>query len=220
MRLVRPDRETLIQATTLAPLGDNTRPWQFGVDGERGSSAFSVDETRDCSPMNAGQRMARIAIGSALENALPTARRNGWETTLELASPPTLAVLRLPGSAGSAGEIDDAIRARVTNRRVYEGRIVAPEQLERLRAETSVLEDVTTHWITSKVHSTTLAEWIGRADALMLGDPIMRRAFLDKLRFGQPASAAVKERLSLRRWDYRVPCGGYCACCPSFQTGC
>lgn len=193
----RPDLETLIRAATLAPSGDNTQPWRFAVDSERGTISFLLDETRDPSPMNAGQRMARISVGAALENALRTARRNNWETTREAATPPALAVLHLHSSSGGPGDIEDVLRARVTNRRLYEGRTLAAEQLERLRSQTPVLEGVATYWIAGSERIAALAELIGRADALMLGDPSMRRAFLGKVRFDQPAGAAVEEGLSL-----------------------
>lgn len=197
VRLARPDLETLIRAATLAPSGDNTQPWRFVVDAERGTIAFCVDETRDRSPMNAGQRMARIAVGAALENALRTARHNSWEATLEPATSPALAVLRLHHNAVGAGEIEEAIRSRVTNRRIYDRRPLEPDLLERLQAKTPVLDGVATYWITKTERIASLAKLIGQADALMLGDPTMRRAFLDKVRFDQPASAPVKEGLSL-----------------------
>lgn len=193
----RPDLETLIRAATLAPSGDNTQPWRFAVDAERGTIAFLIDETRDPSPMNAGQRMARIALGAALENALRTARRNNWETTPEAGTPPALVVLHVHDSAGDPGEIEDVIRTRVTNRQLYDGRTLPAEQLERLRSQTPVLNDVATHWIAGTERIAALAKLIGRADALMLGDPSMRRAFLGNVRFDQPAAAAVEEGLSL-----------------------
>ena len=70
--------DTLVRAATLAPSGDNTQPWSLEVNEEARRLAFFVNETRDRSPMNAGQRMARIAIGSAVENVLQAAKHNGW----------------------------------------------------------------------------------------------------------------------------------------------
>ena len=46
--------------------------------------AVYVDESRDPSPMNAGQRMARIAVGSALENLVRTTRKNALDVELEV----------------------------------------------------------------------------------------------------------------------------------------
>jgi hypothetical protein len=196
-RPTRPDLETLIHAATLAPSGDNTQPWRFVVDADRGTIEFHVDPTRDPSPMNAGQRMARIAIGAALENAVRTAQHNGWKATLEPPKPPALAMLRIHGDPSSGGEIEEVIRNRVTNRRVYDGRNLDPELLARLRSLAPELEGVTTHWIVSKERIIELASLIGKADAMMLGDPTMRRAFLKKVRFERPPDERVEDGLSL-----------------------
>ena len=59
--------ETLIAAGIQAPSGDNTQPWRFMVDSQARTIAAHVDETRDPSPMNSGQRMSRIAVGAAVE---------------------------------------------------------------------------------------------------------------------------------------------------------
>src|SRR5262249_42555471 len=69
----------LISAAVRAPSGDNTQPWRFKIDAKAGRITVAVDETRDPSPMNAGQRMARIAAGAALENILRTAQHNHWD---------------------------------------------------------------------------------------------------------------------------------------------
>src|SRR6266545_357605 len=87
--------ESLLAAACRAPSGDNTQPWRFIVDPDGGRVALQVDETRDPSPMNAGQRMARIAVGAVLENLLRAAEGHGWAAELELVSPPELAAVRL-----------------------------------------------------------------------------------------------------------------------------
>ena len=66
--------EALVAAASRAPSGDNTQPWRFVVDRARGLVTIAVDPRRDPSPMNAGQRMARIACGAALENLVQAAR--------------------------------------------------------------------------------------------------------------------------------------------------
>ena len=125
--------ETLLAAAGRAPSGDNTQPWRFVVDAEAGTVALTSDDTRDVSPMNAGQRMARIAVGAALENLLRAARVRGWEAEL-LANPrpPRLAVVRLTRRDGDADHPDEAIAARVTNRRLYDGRPVPGPVLDRM----------------------------------------------------------------------------------------
>ena len=88
--------------------------------------------------------------------------------------------------------------ARTTNRRAYDGRAVAPEVLARLADSTPGGNGVATHWVVrAPTASTPLAATIGRADAVMFGEPTMRRAFLGNVRFDRPPGEAVDEGLSL-----------------------
>jgi nitroreductase len=189
--------ETMLGAAVQAPSGDNTQPWRFVLDREQEQITFYLDETRDPSPMNAGQRMARIALGAAIENVLRTAKKNSRDAELELRTPPALAIIRLQSAMERTCAAEETIGSRVTNRRLYDGRPLASEIQERLRHDTPVLEGVRTHWITPRERIHELAHLIGRADALMLGDLSIRRAFLNNIRFDLPAAAAVPEGLSL-----------------------
>jgi nitroreductase len=187
----------LLEAAARAPSGDNTQPWRFVVDEEAGTVALELDPTRDPSPMNAGQRMARIAVGAALENLVRAAQDLGWSAEPTAASPPALATVRLVGDAAAGGRVDEAICVRRTNRRPYDGRPVGAEVLDALARETPEAEGATTHWIVGADRLAALAEVIGRADAIMFGDPTMRRAFLANVRFDEPPGAEVAEGLSL-----------------------
>ena len=189
--------EQLLRAAVRAPSGDNTQPWRFEVEADAGRVFFYVDETRDPSPMNAGQRMARIAVGAALENLLRTATRNGWEAVCEEPTGTALAVVRVTPSSDGTPEVEKCVVERVTNRRVYDGRPVADDVLTRVRDEALPLDGVTAHWIVDRERIVRLAELIGRADAIMFGEPSMRRAFLSKVRFDAPPNAEVEEGLPL-----------------------
>jgi hypothetical protein len=188
---------SLLDAANWAPSGDNTQPWWFVTDacGER--IAFRLDETCDCSPMNAGQRMARIGIGAAIENLLRAAELGGWDATEEPATAPDLAVVRLRRQ-GQSVPPDALIAARVTNRRVYDRRPLSPEVLDRLRSDAPIFEGVSTHWLVGRDRIALLADLIGRADALMFGDRSMRLAFLSQVRFDAPAGQQVCEGLPLK----------------------
>jgi nitroreductase len=188
--------ETLLAAAVQAPSGDNTQPWRFAVDRLAGRITLLLDPARDPSPMNAGQRMARIALGAALENMLHTAGHYGWSVTVEPAAPPAYAVLHVT-AGGEDRETPAAVVARVTNRRPYDGRPVAAETLAKLRQQTPPLEGVVTHWITGPERLAGLAGLVGRADALMFGEVSMRRAFLANVRFDVPAATPVEEGLPL-----------------------
>jgi nitroreductase len=188
---------TLIEAAVRAPSGDNTQPWRFALDPALPRVAIHLDPTRDPSPMNSGQRMARIALGAALENILRTAAGNGWTVRLEDDPAPALAALHLEHFNPGPVAVEPVLRQRVTNRRDYDGKPVAPEALAAAAAATPPLGGVTTHWITERQRLEGLADLVGRADAVMFGAPAMRHAFLHNVRFDAPPNAEVEEGLSL-----------------------
>jgi nitroreductase len=188
---------TLLEAAVRAPSGDNTQPWRFALDPAAGRIAIHLDPTRDPSPMNSGQRMARIALGAALENILRTTTGNGWTVRLEDDPGPAVAALRLEGAPPGPVAVEAVLRQRVTNRRNYDGRPAPAEALAAAAAATPPLGGVTTHWIVERQRLEGLADLIGRADAVMFGAPAMRHAFLRNVRFDAPPNAEVEEGLSL-----------------------
>ncbi len=188
--------EALLAAARQAPSGDNTQPWRFVVGPN--TVALDLDPLRDPSPMNAGQRMSRIAVGAALENMIRAARALGLGADLDADPSPYLARVRISGDFTAGGALPDPdLGARATNRRPYDGRAVAPGVLARLAAETPERGGVVTHWVVGVDRLKALAETIGRADGVMFGDPRMRRAFLGNVRFDRPPGEAVDEGLSL-----------------------
>jgi hypothetical protein len=187
--------ESVIASAARAPSGDNTQPWRFEADG--GTIALLLDAGRDPSPMNAGQRMARIAAGAALENLLRAARDLGLRADLDPDPSPALARVRLVDEGGTCGRVAPVIAQRSTNRRPYDGRPVADEVLGQLAGETPGIDGVVTHWLVGADRLKDLARAIGRADAVMFGEPSMRNAFLAKVRFDRPPDEAVEEGLSI-----------------------
>ena len=188
--------DTLIEAAVLAPSGDNTQPWRFEVDREAWTITIDVDPSRDPSPMNAGQRMAWIAIGAAIENVLRTAEYNGWQCAVSNTNGEGPVVVNLGTTAGG-GAIEHMLRDRCTNRRVYEGGSLSSDCLDRLRSAIGEMEGVKAHWVTDSDTICELTGMIARADGLILGTKPIREAFLAKVRFDQPANAVVEEGLSL-----------------------
>ncbi len=51
----RTQLESLVEAATRAPSGDNTQPWRFEIREKSNQILIHLDESRDTSPMNAGQ---------------------------------------------------------------------------------------------------------------------------------------------------------------------
>src|SRR6516165_2589355 len=115
---------SLLTAAGQAPSGDNTQPWRFVVDPDSGTIALEEDATRDPSPMNAGGRMSRIAVGAALENLIRKAQSHGWGVKLERAAYPALAMIRLTERGGKVQPTADVEASRLTNRRLFDRRPV------------------------------------------------------------------------------------------------
>ncbi len=186
----------ILTAAGQAPSGDNTQPWRFVVNTDSGTIALEEDASRDPSPMNAGRRMSRIAIGAALENLIRTAQSHGWRVEVERAVYPALAMVRLTERNGIANSTNDLEAQRLTNRRPFDGHPVSGDVLDRLIGATPELSGVKTHWIVDADRLANLARLIGRADGTMFGEASMRRAFLSKVRLDAAPGEAVADGLS------------------------
>lgn len=196
--------ERLVRAAGQAPSGDNTQPWRFDVAPSGRAIDVVLDPDRDRSPMNAGQRMALIACGAAVENLDRLARALGYRTEVEafppgpLEAPTRVARVALggQGTADDAAAVELALSGRVSNRRVYDGRALDEATRAALAASTAGLPGMDVHWVTERAIVERLANRIREGDVVMFGEPSMRHAFLGNVRFDLPADATADEGLS------------------------
>lgn len=195
---------SLIEAGILAPSGDNVQPWAFDVDSAAGRVTIRVDPDRDRSPMNAGQRMSRIAVGAAAENVLRTAAFNHLSAIIENVSPEGVS-LRIEGADDGALTIDEPLRRRCTNRRRYDERPVPRDSLDALQHATADLNGVRTLWVTDRKSIQQIAAIVRRADAVLFSHPAMRRAFFENVRFDVPDHEPVAEGLPLTALEITGP---------------
>jgi len=185
----------LVEAAVCAPSGSNAQPWRFLLDEESGRIDVSVDCHVDNSPMNAGHRMSRIGVGAAVENLVRTAERAGWKTDLVTRAAGAVATLRVTPTQGSRPTVERAIAERATNRRLYDGRPVESETVERLKRATPALGDLRTYWITDRERLREIASVLGRADRMAFAEKSIRQAMLARIRFDAPPEAHVEEGL-------------------------
>jgi len=191
--------KSLIAAAIRAPSGDNTQPWRFVIHPDASRIAIHLDQTRDPTPMNSGQRMARLAIGAAVENIVRTAESWGWRTQVEVPAPPAVIAVRIidRGDRVEGLPVDPFVQRRLTNRRPYMRKPIQADIVEDLRDSTVDLPGVNTVWILDEDRLGRLAGLMGRSDALMLGEPSMRHGFLDNLRFDLSPNDEAEEGMSL-----------------------
>lgn len=186
--------DSLLLAARLAPSGDNTQPWDFTVERSENRVTILSNPTRDPSPMNAGDRMSRIAIGAAVENMLQMASANGWEFEVDYTE--ASVSIRMQQSYEPA-DLSPTLHDRVSNRRKYDGREVPRQVSETLSQSVAAEALAQANWVTQISERRDLCELIGKADACMLSNEQIRKAFLAKVRFDQPSTAVVDEGLSL-----------------------
>jgi hypothetical protein len=170
----------LLEAARLAPSRDNLQPWRFAVDGE--TVSFSVDAERDTPRLDPGGRMARIAVGAAIESVLVRAARMG--ATAKVVEPAREGALVTMTFAGHkrVPDLDKGIARRVTNRHEYDGRAIDDETFVALRDSTPALGAARAQWF-GRERVRTLAPIFEDAEALLLSSAETRAATLASIRF-------------------------------------
>ena len=196
-----PHIERICDAAHLAPSRDNLQPWRFEVDFE--TISFVVDEARDATPMNAGGRMARIAVGAAVECALLRAGRMGATVRFPPPRPGALVTLVITAPRRFP-EPDKALVRRTTNRRVYDGRPLADETVATLRSKTPDLDGVRTLWF-GRERVRVLGPIVEEGEALFYSDPLLRDAALRAVRFDVRDREEVTRGLSVGSLELSGP---------------
>ncbi|HEY6459635.1 MAG TPA: hypothetical protein VIY73_05765, partial [Polyangiaceae bacterium] len=185
--------DRILDAAHLAPSHDNLQPWRFAVDGE--TISFLVDHERDRSPGNAHGRVARIAVGAALECALLRAGRMGATVRFLPARPGALVTISV-SSPKRVVEPDKALVRRVTNRRLYDGRPLDDATFAWLQQATPALESTKTVWF-GRERVRTLGPIVAEGEALLYRDPQAREAALRAMRFDVRDNEEVAQGLSV-----------------------
>jgi hypothetical protein len=199
----------LLRYAILAPSGHNTQPWKFAVGKDE--IAIFVNKDHWLRVADADQRELYASVGCALENLLIAAEHFGYGHQVTyfpeaLNQRLVAAVEFLPGQTSSSfrsPELFDAISARHTNRKPYDGRPIAEEALERIKA--CVVEDDISLYLASDSEIKRKAdELASRADAIQFADPAFRRemaCWADEGAFGPPWLLAKLAQLAVSYLD-------------------
>jgi nitroreductase len=185
--------ERILDAAHIAPSYANMQPWRFLVDGE--TVSFLVDHERDRSPASASGRMARMAVGAALECALLRAGRMGATVRFQTPREGALVTVTLTNPKRIV-EPDKALVRRTTNRRLYDGRPLDDATFKWLSEATAPLESTRTHWF-GRERVRTLGPIVETGDTLFYGDPGLREATVRSVHFDLRDREEVSHGLSV-----------------------
>lgn len=189
---------SLVEAAARAPSADNMQPWAFRHDDADRTIVVLRDEGRHPTPMSTGRFFANISCGAAVANILTRAEELGlpatvnWlpESQVAVSVPHPVARVRVLERTPLTAETQSPIERRATNRRLYDGRPVAAEVVNALRAASCNVA-----WYVTRDDVEALAALVARADGEIFAMPAMRRALLERVRFDLPPCAEAEEGL-------------------------
>ncbi len=169
------------------------QPWRFVVEGE--TISFLVDHERDRTSPTSGGRMARVAVGAALECALLRAGRMG--ATVRFEAPRNNALVTISVSTPKRmPEPDKALLRRATNRQLYDGRPLDDATFAWLHESTPALEATRTLWF-GRERVRVLGPIVEQGEALFYGEARAREAALRALHFDVRDREEVAQGMSV-----------------------
>jgi hypothetical protein len=185
--------ERILDAARIAPSLDNLQPWRFVVEGE--TISFLVDHERDRTSPISGGRMARVAVGAALDCALLRAGRMG--ATVRFEAPRNGALVTISVSAPKRiPEPDKALLKRATNRQLYDGRPLDDATFTWLNEATPAVEGTRTLWF-GRERVRILGPLVEQGEALFFGEPRAREAAMKAMHFDVRDREEVAQGMSV-----------------------
>jgi nitroreductase len=179
----RPEIMEAIRLATLAPSRYNTQPWIFVVAGDR--VQIFPDPIRKLAVVDAEERELHVSLGSALENLVIAAHREGLAPEVDYFPPehPAALVVRFPvGRVEEPPELFDAIPQRHTTRRRYRRREIPMTALQQLETA-GRREGVAIHVITDRTVIDTVANLAATAVRVQWGNRAFREELINWIRF-------------------------------------
>ncbi len=185
----------IIRYATLAPSGHNTQPWKFAVQGD--TIHILPDLSRRLPAVDPRDRELWISLGCALENLTLAANAAGYAAEATLPTPEVdLIRVQLTRSALPC-PLFEAIPYRQNNRSLYDGRVVASDEIKKIEAVRSNA-GITTQIFTDNSHKESIIEYIKSGDRKQFGDPAFVAELISWIRFNQPEALRSRDGLYTR----------------------
>lgn len=179
---------TILQAATQAPSGDNAQPWRFVVEevGDEIRIDVYVVAERDQSLYSWGNRASFVAVGAAIENLHIAAAQFGFRTHIHLL--PTndnqLYAARITlteGEESYGSGLFEYVSRRVSNRKPYDGKPLSKEEIDILTQASAEVGHGFVKCIDDKKRKKMLGTLGSYNERIMLGNKLMHKFFFDHI---------------------------------------
>lgn len=179
--------EKLVEAAVLAPSGDNMQPWRFVINEKAQTITITLDGRRSEHLFDPNYQFAFVALGAAVENMRRVAELNDLRVKNKYRLMDLSVVVHVMGILESDDrhwQRDPLLVERVTNRQLYDGRVLESQVVKALRSKEVLDGGFNVYWITSRERIEALAKIVGRSDGMLFGVPEAFESFLSKVDFG------------------------------------
>jgi hypothetical protein len=188
----RPRMMGLIRSATLAANGHNAQPWKFALSAN--SIEIHPDYSRRLPAVDPADREMWISLGCALENLLIAARAMGYAPEVTYPETRDLIHIHLAADTPQRDSLFDAIPSRQSTRSEYDGRLIAPNQLDSLQ-NLSREPGVGVHPIVERSGLATLADYVHESTLSQYADQAFRQELIQWLRFNKKEAVASLDGL-------------------------
>jgi hypothetical protein len=205
--------EKLVTAATLAPSGGNSQPWKWLHYGS--FLCLFLDESRTGAFLDFRNAASYISLGTATENLVLAAHREGLEVSLETfpaKGEGKLAVIfRFAAVTGAPDReyephdmdyLEAALETRFTNRQIHTPQnLLEPSLLEALEQTVSSVKGAALHFIQRASGLEQAAEIIAKADRIRLLNQTAHHDFVNEIRWTPEEALAQKDGIDLATID-------------------
>ena len=185
----------LIHYATLAPSSHNTQCWKFHIDEQDGSHHSHItilpDFARRCPIVDPDDHHLYVSLGCAVENLAIAAEAYGFSTRVDARTPET--GIRISLKRETKHEDDevpkhsplfDAIQIRQSNRGMYDGQKVSPEDLRTLH-DAGQGNGVRMLTFTDTDGKESIKNFVCQANCIQLQDTAFRKELKEWVRFNE-----------------------------------
>lgn len=191
---VEPQFAELVRFATLAPSGHNTQPWRFS---ERRNDAFiAPDPARRTPVVDPDDHHLFISLGAAAETFAIAAAARGRPAAVAFDPVGRLAINLVAGPA-SSDPLFAAIPRRQSTRSVFDGRPVAPADLDHLVAAARI-DGVALTVVADPARRAAITDFVVAGNSRQIDDPAFVAELEHWIRFNAAQAEASGDGLFSR----------------------